>query len=62
MANLGQKVLVNQVNFEINILITYLDQCNGTEVQSPFDACNTCRCEDGLVTQTCTEIGCLRGS
>ena len=38
-----------------------LDQCNGTKVPSPFDVCNSCNCEDGLVTRTCTEIGCSRG-
>jgi len=37
------------------------NQCNGTQVQSPFDVCNSCQCEDGLVTRTCTEIGCSRG-
>jgi len=37
------------------------NQCNGTKVPSPFDVCNSCNCEDGLVTRTCTEIGCSRG-
>ena len=42
--------------------INFLDQCNGSQVQSPFDVCNTCGCFNGLTTSTCTEMGCSRGT
>ena len=41
--------------------ILNLAQCSGNSAPSPFDVCNTCRCQDGLITLSCTEAFCSRG-
>ena len=41
--------------------ILNLAQCSGNSAPSPFDVCNTCGCQDGLITPSCTEAFCSRG-
>ena len=41
--------------------ILNLAQCSGNSAPSPFDVCNTCGCQDGLITASCTEAFCSRG-